>query len=83
MARQLHSKPQLRLDRALFKARSGESLLIIGYALCLFLLPLALFVWVANTAATLWCCCARPFGCWPGTGGFCKRSSGMKVSTST
>lgn len=53
MARQLHSKPQVRLDRALFKARSGESLLIIGYALCLFLLPLALFVWVANTAATL------------------------------
>ncbi|NWA86423.1 fatty acid desaturase [Pseudomonas sp. D2002] len=54
MARQLHAKPQVRLDRALFKAHTGESLLIIGYALCLYLLPLALFVWVANSASSLW-----------------------------
>jgi len=70
MARQLHSKPQVRLDRALFKARSGESLLIIGYALCLFLLPLALFVWVANTAATLWVLLCSPLWVLAGYGWF-------------
>ncbi|EIK72043.1 stearoyl-CoA 9-desaturase [Pseudomonas synxantha BG33R] len=54
MASHLHPKPQVRLDRALFKARPRESLLIIAYALSLYLLPLALFVWVATTASTLW-----------------------------
>lgn len=70
MARQLHSKPQVRLDRSLFKARSGESLLIIGYALCLFLLPLALFVWVANTASTLWVLLCSPLWVLAGYGWF-------------
>ncbi|MEO8489372.1 fatty acid desaturase [Pseudomonas sp.] len=60
MASQLHSKPQVRLDRALFKARPGESLLVIGYALSLYVLPLALFVWVANNASTGWLLLSAP-----------------------
>lgn len=60
MTRQLHPKPLAHLDRALFKARLGESLLIIGYALSLYLLPLALFVWVANTAPALWVLLCSP-----------------------
>lgn len=46
-------KPPVRLDRTLFKARSGESALVIAYALALYLLPLGLFVFLAGDGSAV------------------------------
>ncbi|AZF16085.1 fatty acid desaturase [Pseudomonas sp. R3-18-08] len=60
MASHPHPKPQVRLDRALFRVRSAESLLIIAYALSLYVLPLALFVWVVSTSSVFWVLVCSP-----------------------
>ena len=60
MASHLQRKPLIRLDRALFKARPGESMLIIGYALLLYLLPLGLFAQLASTQSAGWVLLCSP-----------------------